>query len=198
MNVTASQPIHAWRKATASAATPATTAIAGTKASPASVSLTMIPGSPRVIPAPSPLPRPAKNISTADPISADATAVHNHRHRDTAPARTASPSPDCSSPHTRMTAVTTYAVAAAARNCVIVVYTPSLPCASSTLAISSLSLAASSNDLVMEPKAKPPRNIPTVQPTVWPRCSVRCRPSTLVIGRAFGRSPDDGMFPASY
>ena len=76
------------RTATATAAIPAITAIAGTNASPASVSRTMVCGSPSVMPAPSPLPRPAKNISTAEPTSAEATAVNSQRHRDTAPAST--------------------------------------------------------------------------------------------------------------
>src|SRR5882757_10250736 len=158
----------------------------------------MVCGSPTVIPAPRPLPSPAKNISTADPTSAAATAVSSHRHRDTAPANTASPRPDCSSEYTRRTALTTYAVAAAARNCVIVVYTPSLPCVASTRASSSLVFAASSSDLVIEPNARPARNSPTVQPMVWPRCSVRCRANTSLIGRAFGVSPLDGILPSSY
>src|SRR5690242_17038684 len=49
-NVTASQPIHGRRSATASAATAAITAIAGTKATPANVSLQMVAGSPIVMP----------------------------------------------------------------------------------------------------------------------------------------------------
>ena len=106
-NVTASQPIQVCRSATAKAAIPAITAIAGTKARPASVSRQMVCGSPMVMPAPRPLPRPAKNISTADPTIAAATAVRSHRQRDTAPASTASPSPDSSSLNTRSTAVTT-------------------------------------------------------------------------------------------
>ena len=106
-NVTASQPIQAWRSATASAATPAIAAIAGTKAKPASVRRQMVCGSPIVMPAPRPIPRPAKNISTADPATAAATAVTSQRHRDTAPASTTSPRPDSSSPQTRSTAETT-------------------------------------------------------------------------------------------
>ena len=88
----------------------------------------MVCGSPSAIPAPNPLPRPAKNISTVEPISAEATAVNSHRHRDTAPASTTSPRPFSSSLSNLSTAATTYAVVAAARNCVIVVYTPSVPC----------------------------------------------------------------------
>jgi hypothetical protein len=53
------------------------------------------------------LPRPAKNISTVAPNTADATAVSSQRHRETAPARTVSPSPDCSSEYTLSTAATT-------------------------------------------------------------------------------------------
>jgi hypothetical protein len=107
LTVTASQPIHGWRIATASAAIPAITAIAGTNARPADVSRQMVAGSPRVMPAPRPLPRPAQNISTAEPTSAAATALSSHRRRDTAPASTASPRPDSSSPNTRTTAETT-------------------------------------------------------------------------------------------
>src|SRR4029079_11582433 len=73
-NVTASQPIQGCLSATARAATPAIAAIAGTKASAASVSRQMVCGSPIVRPAPRPMPRPAKNISTVDPTTKAATA----------------------------------------------------------------------------------------------------------------------------
>ncbi len=66
-NVTASQPIHGCCSATAKAAIPAITAMAGTNASPASVSRQTVCGSPSVIPAPRPLPSPAKNINTVEP-----------------------------------------------------------------------------------------------------------------------------------
>jgi hypothetical protein len=65
--------------------------------------------------------------------------------------------------------VTTYAVVAAARNCVIVVYTPSVPCAESTRAINSLPRAASSSDLVIDPKAAPATSRAIAQPIVSPR-----------------------------
>ena len=127
----------------------------------------MVSGSPSVMPAPSPLPRPAKNISTVDPTNADATAVSSQRHRDTAPASTASPSPDSSSLYTRRTAADDVrgggsreelrhrgvdAVSALRRE-------HPLPAAG-------LSFAASSSDLVIEPNAKPARNNPTDQPIV--------------------------------